>query len=156
MVVEEDQIREMTESVWSTVLGLPVAPRERGDHLEAERFVTGCVQISGHWRGALTLACSSAFARRAAAAMFGSEEPDVSTEETRDGLGELTNMVGGNVKGLLPGPSRLSLPTVVEGGDYSVAVPGTVVLQEVWLDCEGEPVIVKLLESLEAAPETER
>jgi chemotaxis protein CheX len=152
MVVAEDQIREMTEAVWSSVLSLPLSSRPHGGVVDGARFVTGCVQISGGWTGALTLACSSAFARKAAAAMFGSDEPTVTPEEMRDGLGELANMVGGNVKALLPGPSRLSLPTVVEGVEYALSIRGSTLVHEIWLDCEGEPLIVKLLEITESEP----
>ena len=33
-------------------------------------------------------------------------------EDVEDGLGELANVVGGNVKAVLPGPSVLGLPEV--------------------------------------------
>ena len=33
-------------------------------------------------------------------------------EDIEDGLGELANVVGGNVKAVLPGPSALGLPVV--------------------------------------------
>ena len=33
----------------------------------------------------------------------------------RDAVGELANMVGGNIKALMPGSCQLSLPTVAEG-----------------------------------------
>ena len=33
-------------------------------------------------------------------------------------------MVGGNIKSLLPAPSTLSIPSVAEGGETSVRMPG--------------------------------
>ena len=59
------------------------------------------------------------------AILFDRAEREVSLDDVRDALGEITNMIGGNVKALLPTPSRLSLPTVVEGADYAVTVPRT-------------------------------
>ena len=39
-------------------------------------------------------------------------------------------MTGGGIKALLPGPSQLSIPTVVGGGEYQVSVPGTAEVAE--------------------------
>ena len=38
--------------------------------------------------------------------------PVLDAEDIEDGLGELANVVGGNVKAVLPGPSVLGLPEV--------------------------------------------
>jgi chemotaxis protein CheX len=45
-------------------------------------------------------------------------------DDVRDVLGELANMVAGNLKSLLPKGVDLSIPTVVEGRDYSLHVCG--------------------------------
>ena len=41
-----------------------------------------------------------------------------------DALGELANMIGGNLKSVLPRGVSLSLPSVVEGANYSVHICG--------------------------------
>jgi chemotaxis protein CheX len=66
--------------------------------------------------------------------------------EIEDAWGELANMVAGNVKALLPRPCQLSLPAVVQGLDYHLVVPGTRVFAQSFLECQGEPVLVTLLE----------
>jgi chemotaxis protein CheX len=40
-------------------------------------------------------------------------------------LGEIANLVGGNIKSLLPGTNLLSLPTVVDGKQLQAKLPGT-------------------------------
>ena len=62
-----------------------------------------------------------------------------------DAVGELANMVGGSLKGLVPGPSRLSLPTVVDGSDYSTKIPGAKQVVQAALSAAGEPLIVTVL-----------
>src|SRR5712691_9554787 len=114
MQVVDSDICQVVEGIWSSVLGLEV---RRGDE-PAKRngkhgFLTACVQITGLWEGAVTLDCSAALARRTAAIMFGVSPEDASLDEIHDALGELTNMTGGNIKTLLPGPCQLSLPAVV-------------------------------------------
>ena len=79
--------------------------------------------------------------------MFGIPEQSATAEQTQDALGELTNMVGGNIKALLPVPSRLSLPAVAEGADYLALLPGGRVVSEVNFECLGEPFFVILLKN---------
>jgi len=48
--------------------------------------------------------------------MLGLEGPDeAGPADVADAVGELVNMVGGNIKSLMPGPSVLSLPAVAAG-----------------------------------------
>jgi chemotaxis protein CheX len=76
----------------------------------------GRIQFSGNWMGSLTASCSEALARRIAATMFMQGE-DVSESDLRDAFGEVVNMLGGNLKALLPPPCQLSLPTVTFEAD---------------------------------------
>lgn len=107
--------------------------------------LTGCVHIDGAWNGAALVQCELPLARRMTAVLFDRAERDVTLEDVRDALGELTNMVGGNVKALLPAPSRLSLPTVVEGADYAVTVPGTKPAGVVSFRTGGEILVIRIL-----------
>ncbi len=107
--------------------------------------MTGIVQISGGFSGAIHLICGRSVIRAAAAQMFSVEEKELVDDDLRDALGELTNMVGGNVKTLLPGSESLSLPTVIEGSDYGVARLDSDVVA--WTDASflGGPLRVSLL-----------
>jgi chemotaxis protein CheX len=146
MNVQEQDIRDITGAVWTSVLRRD-AETPSGDP-EAEfagSVMTGCVQMSGTWDGAVTLQCSIQLARAAAAAMYDSDPTEMSSAEIRDALGELTNMVGGNIKALLPGPTQLSLPFVVEGGKYSLNICNVVAVHRVWFSSLGETFVVTLL-----------
>jgi chemotaxis protein CheX len=56
-------------------------------------------------------------------------------------VGELINVVAGNIKSLVPGPSVLSLPSVSIGGLH--ALPGHLELaEEVRFSWMAEPVVV--------------
>jgi two-component system chemotaxis sensor kinase CheA len=55
-----------------------------------------------------------------------------------DAVGELANIVAGNIKGMLVEACKLGLPTVIRGSDYRVSVPGTSVVLEAAFECEGE------------------
>ena len=50
--------------------------------------------------------------------------PAAIDDDVRDVMGELANMVAGNLKSLLPRGVDLSMPSVVEGSDYALRVCG--------------------------------
>jgi chemotaxis protein CheX len=147
MQVADSEISLLTETIWRSVLGLDV--QRAGETARApgsERYLTGCVQITGSWEGTVTLDCSASLARVVAGIMFGVSPERAESVEIQDALGEMTNMTGGNIKNLLPSPSLLSLPSVTEGVDYTVTVPGARLLSQVVFECQGEPFRVSLLE----------
>jgi len=144
----EPELTEITERVWASLVEVPLLPRQPGQPAPApgSRTFTGCVQITGAWEGAVTVHCSEALARLLTAAMFMVGVEDTTPEEVADALGELANMVGGNVKALLPEPCRISLPAVADGMDYRLSVPGARPVSAVTWTCQGEPLMVRLLE----------
>lgn len=143
-------ITELSAAVWEQTLGLSLDPAstDPGSH---GRTVEGHVHISGRWNGTLVFQCSLGAARQAAHVMFGSGEHD-STRDVQDAVGELTNMIGGNLKALMSDDGCfLSLPTVIEGSDYSVRVSGARVISRQVFTSDHEPVVVTLLEPARAA-----
>src|SRR3546814_11558410 len=68
---------------------------------------------------------------------------EITPEDVTDAIGELVNMIGGNVKSLMPEPSILSLPMVAAG---HIAVPSEATevprLDLLWHD---EPLILRIL-----------
>jgi CheY-specific phosphatase CheX len=146
MNVQEQDIREITGAVWTSVLQTNAEwrPEAQAPQLSGT-IMTGCVQISGAWEGAVMIQVPVGVARAAAAAMFESSLAETSSEEVRDALGELANMVGGNIKALLPGPTQLSLPLVVEGGKSALSICDAVAVRTVWFAAYGEEFLVTLL-----------
>ncbi len=152
MKVQEQDIRDITGAVWTNVLQTTACPPPDGSEPELLGTVmTGCVQISGAWQGAVTLQCTSDLARAAAATMFETDPARTSPEEIRDALGELVNMVGGNIKALLGGSLQLSLPLVVEGTRDALCVCEAVAVHRVWFASQGEAFAVTLFSRVEAA-----
>ncbi len=136
-------VGDITAMIWSSVLGddEPLVPTT--SELTGER-VTGCVHISGGWAGSVLFSCSQETAERVAGALFGMEQPEVSDSEIVDAIGELTNVVGGTIKSILPGPSKLSLPSVISGTGYSMAIPNARQVAEKRLVSQGEVVVVSV------------
>lgn len=117
MTVTATSIEEVVHDVWSTYaetsLHPAVPPAE--EPRSALDMVTGRIFVTGAWTGSIEVEASRELATDAAARMLGIELDTVSFADVKDALGELTNIIGGNIKSMLPGPSHLSLPAVWEG-----------------------------------------
>jgi chemotaxis protein CheX len=137
---------QIASDIWAAMLGLELTASTVTSYPRNSLVVTGSVSITGDWTGAVTVQCSDALSQRATALMFGLEPDEVTEEEISDTVGELANMAGGNVKALLGGSSQLSLPSVTTGRDYHVAIPGAEPVDRLAMDCDGELVVLTLLE----------
>ncbi len=138
MLVLEDDLTALTGGVFEAFLGMTAEPC----YTEVDAtgpFYTSSVAISGGWDGSVAIIIPQALARAAAAAMFGMSDDELGDEEVTDAVGELANIIGGNVKGIIEEPCSLSLPMVALGTDYQVSLPGTELVQSVTLLSEGHP-----------------
>ena len=112
--IGRDSLTDAVRTVWSATLGLEAEPVTHDQGRQHAGRLSGSVRISGGWAGAVVLECPPTLAREIAALIFGVGPAEATDEQVQDSIGELTNIIGGNVKALLPGPSRLSLPDVDE------------------------------------------
>jgi chemotaxis protein CheX len=140
-----DDLAEMVAQVWSSYLDpdgtAPLVPTGSGDNGSE---VHSSVSITGTWQGAVVFGASALAARRAAAAFLVTAPEAVSQDDVADVLGELANILGGNVKGMLPPGCLLSLPQVVLAPDSATRYPSADQvsgLSGTWL---GEPVSVTM------------
>lgn len=139
MTINQEQLAEIVATVWSSLLGMTVREQESESAATEEwHSASATVHISGSWNGLVILSCSTTLVRRAAAAMFEMSVDDLDDLEVADALGELVNIIGGNLKCLLPEPSQLSLPTVSLGAAHVVTIPGAGLVEHVELDCDGD------------------
>jgi len=141
-----DDIRAVTENVFASLTEFAVFPvsSENIDRTGV-RYVTAAVSITGEWEGTVAVACSDTLARLITGVFFGVEPAEADPSEVDDAIGEMANMIGGNVKALMPAPSQLSLPTVTTGVDYVVTFPGTREESREAFLVEGEAFFVSIL-----------
>lgn len=146
--VNESDLAEMVEQVWESYLdpeGInPLIPTY-DENQPSE--VHSSVSITGSWTGHLVYASSTEAARRAAAAFLAMEVDEVSQDDLSDVLGELANIVGGNVKAMLPPGAFLSLPQVVLAPESTARFPNTERIGGVYGIWDGEPVSISMWHS---------
>lgn len=152
MKPHETQVRSVVRSVWSTQLGLEI--QDTGGPPPAPRSptLTAAIHISGDFQGAIRLECSRALIRRAAAIMFAMPESALTEDDDRDVVGELTNVITGNLKALIPGNNSISLPTIIEGSDYKVSTLNVESSEDFGFTLDGEKMIVTVVEHGRAQP----
>lgn len=148
MSLSQHEIELVVRNIWEIAIGLEIEPTSATERPVGSRgFRTGFIQIAGAWEGVISCITSESLLLQAAAKMFSAPPESLTTEQLHDTLGELTNMIGGNLKALLPEPSYLCLPAVIEGTDYAVHVPTTDPMMEVAFQCGTQPFTVQVLAS---------
>lgn len=146
MPLGEREIKDIVDTIWTSMLRLEVHPSAaRFQQATPEGYVSGVVYITGAWEGSVQLDLSPELAQRAATAMLGLGGYHLSRNEMEDVLGEIANITGGNIKALLPHPSKLSIPAVAQGLPPAHELPGRPLLAQVAFECGGQPLIVTLL-----------
>jgi len=148
LVPAAEDIVSIATDVWSS-LNLDI---EQTEPLLNDAEITGSasVSISGNWDGVVRLDFTTSLPGELAAAMFMMEPADVTDDEVADAVGELANMLGGNLKSLFPEHSRLSLPSVVLGSTVTLRVTGATLVRRVDFTCAGRALRVTLWESSHA------
>lgn len=143
----ESDIEQVVQSVFATMLGIDVVRVDEGIPPNQDTLVAS-IQITGEWVGCVVLGLCPAAARGAAAQMFQLQADDVTDVDQQDVAAELVNMIGGNIKSLLPGPSSLSLPTVVAGRDFGVRVHEAEMISDVWFGSDVGFMRVRLYQAV--------
>jgi len=141
--IHASEITEIVESVFATMMDLEVFECETPWAPNANRL-TSAVHLAGDWCGAVLLECDRRQASRFAirflsmgapdSDIVGGIQPGVVDDVVRDVVGELANMIGGNLKCVLNRGTRLSMPSVVDG-DFSLRVCGAVVRERLGFRC---------------------
>lgn len=137
-------LEAITSAIWRAMLepGMGLTPGGRADGGET---ITSLVTITGAWNGAVIAEFPTPLADTLTRALLrGDDAP--SDEEIHDALGELVNIMAGNIKALLPEPSRLSMPAVAFGSDYGMNVIGSRTIARAPFTCGGQVFTVTLVE----------
>jgi chemotaxis protein CheX len=116
-------IRRATEEVFTTMLTVALKADEAYfEQAPPANFdgVVSFIGLAGAWAGTGSLCCSSKLACSLSSS-FLMTELTVVDEQVLDAIGELTNMIIGNVKNEVEeylGPMGLSIPTVIYGRNF--------------------------------------
>lgn len=143
--LSQETLVDLTSQLWCALLvdGEALSPTPAGGHrLQLRDTIIATVDITGTPSARVELACSPALARAVAAAMFATGEDALEHDAVFDAVGELVNIVGGNVKALVDGEASLSLPALrIEAGLADLDAENTCIATFLWRD---EPLVVRV------------
>ena len=125
-------IEQIAQSVYATMLNIDLNRVDSpmpSDH----DLLLASVHLAGQWTGSVVLGVSREFAIESAAAMLHVAGAEITTVDQEDVAAEIVNMIGGNLKSMLPGPSFLSLPTIVVGRDFGLQIHNATLIDDVVL-----------------------
>ena len=128
------ELAQIVESVFGTMMGLEAGECGEPWFPSGDRL-TAAVHFAGDWNGAVLVECDREQACRFAGRFLSMDPPDTVDDVVRDVLGELANIIGGNLKCVLTRGIRLSMPSVVDGSDYSLRVCGAEVRERLSFQC---------------------
>jgi CheY-specific phosphatase CheX len=137
------EIEQIVQMIFETMLDMVISRVEFDEDPESHRLL-GTIQITGEVPFSVVLSISDGVARDGTAHMLQMPCELVSEEDERDVVAELVNMVGGNLKSMIQGSSHLSLPTVVEGRNLGLQVPGAELVDDVVFQCDSGSLRVRL------------
>ncbi|MEP3482630.1 MAG: chemotaxis protein CheX [Fuerstiella sp.] len=135
-MIDEELFLELASNVFELMLEIPVQSAVPCDTPASPTDYLSQISMSGTTNLEVAVRAPEQTAIQIASTMF-KESPDALTEEdVRDAVGEITNMVGGNLKGLGDGDSKLTLPNVSRVGDDASETPPS----QVTVLLEGQPL----------------
>lgn len=147
-LIDEATVQSIAEDAWIALVGedellVPLPGKLPPD------VISSWVDVVGPWTGTVVLTAGRQTAADLTRALLGDASPEIlDHEDVADAFGEIANVVGGNVKAALPGPSGLSLPEV---GD-APAVRNPADLCRVDVLWRGEPLSISVQGALPALP----
>lgn len=117
-----DKIIESAKEIFSSMVMMEIAVN--GDlttkSMALHESISGVIGLAGTHKGVLAIHIPNTVAMAITSAFLGMDV-EAMNEDVEDAVGELANMLGGNVKSILSENGRdisLSLPSTITGQDY--------------------------------------
>jgi CheY-specific phosphatase CheX len=125
----------VTQQVFEIMAGIAVYPSTRALS-QADPCVESVLRYLVVCKGSIVLESSASVAFGFTERMMSVPTPTWCDDDVKDAMGELVNMIGGNLKGLLPIETELSSPIVFEKPPLEMAHSRPGRLSRTDFDCE--------------------
>lgn len=136
------EVEQIVGTVFQTMLNMDAFLSDDTWIPEPDR-VTATLSLHGQWTGAILIETSKSLANHFASRFLALASPD--DREVRAVLGELANIIGGNLKCTLNPGALLSMPTIVDGHAYSVHLCGVKSFEDHSFVCDGGTFWVRIV-----------
>ncbi len=146
--MDKSVINDLISKCWLDTTHLPIQPTNLDELTDNSELYIASVVFSGKSQGSMTVAMGEALATKIASMMFDCEIDSVSFDDVKDSIGELVNVLAGNMKTDFFGDSELSRPLVMQGSDAILSVLGSdVVFQKIFVSDNEEQLIIQICQT---------
>jgi len=145
----EAETRQIVTDVFTSMLKMDIEEVQASEQCKASPLLTAAVHFVGSWKGALRIECTPEQTFQYAKHLLDIDLPTEVNEDVCDAFGEIANMIGGNLKAVLPPVVQLSMPSVVRGQDYSMRICHAVTACKLAFDSDCGVFWVTLVEFVE-------
>ena len=139
-------LRGAAQEVFDTMLSMDLTEQEHKEFSGASRIV-GSVSLAGSVSATVNIHVSNIFATQITANMLGMELDEIeSDEEVHDVIGELSNMIGGDLKSRLCDAGftcELSIPSITSGNDFRIESKGWAVNEIVYFQYQEHVALIE-------------
>jgi hypothetical protein len=147
IAVPGPDIGQSTSAALQTGIDLPLRQvRLPAGSVDGPGALEGRVGISGAWQGEAVIRCGVGLARRVAGAIYAVPPQQVRVEQIQSAVVRLASLTASGLETMLPQPCRLARPRVRAACDADAQRLGGAIRSEVHFDCEGEPLVILLVE----------
>ena len=143
MEINKTTLEQFTTDVCDSMLGLNINP-VAADKAPEETCIVGSVDISGEWEAGVDVYVPEELGREIAANMFMMSDDELDDAEVLDAIGEVANMIGGNIKGCFNGECNLTIP-VVERKSIAEDSSNPEFRIDAIFECNGKPFFVRMV-----------
>lgn len=146
--IRQTAIETLVE-VFSTMLSLEAKPNDDVAVPDWGERVTGCVGLAGETvTGTIYVHLSDTLAKQAAAAMLGMTVEELGSDsDVNDVVGELCNMVAGNLKSALCNAGArcaISPPCVIRGKSFMIETSAEMRKEIICFECCDQKLVVEI------------
>jgi chemotaxis protein CheX len=120
MKFDEQILQQITVDVCHTMLGVELVPSDL-DFVICDQMAAS-IEIQGRVNTTIEVFAHDQLVMIFAEAMFCTECENLTEEEIRDAFGEVTNMIGGNVKAYVEDETQLTQPIVYRPDNMLVRI----------------------------------
>ena len=144
----EEKIIDCTKEIFSTMIMMEITVSSQAQTAvkTLHDSISGIIGLAGKHKGVLAIHLPIAVAASITTSFLGIEVNEVN-EDVEDAIGELANMLGGNIKTILSEKGRdieLSLPRAIYGKEYGFQSGQDVEEHIIPFECEVGSFIVQL------------
>lgn len=142
------KIVDTTVEIFTSMIMMEVetSDREVEEHSRLKHSISGVIGLAGAFKGVLAIHLPKELAMKITSNFLGMDVDEIN-EDVEDAVGEIANMLGGDVKSFLSSSGSdidLSLPSTISGEDYEFQSKSNAATYIVPFTCDGDDFTVEL------------